>query len=175
MKQKTIFTEASLPFLNLADVKWCQMFMSNLFQTYFDNVSAIRFMFTGKIRQLFDYNLSKGENRKDLSIQTPLAVKTCSYTLPFMLNCMRLLNPGSLIKYQSPEETDESRPLFKVNHKRMNKSYTYSGTSSFIMLHWEASTSELSWSFFFCIAPSIRFKFSLSSVYSFFFFPCRAL
>ena len=145
-----------------------------LFCWLFD-VSAIRFIFTDKIRQLYYYNHSKGENRKELSIQTLLAVKTCSYTLPFMLNCMRLLNQGSLIKYQSPEETDESRPLFKVNHKRMNKSYTYSGTSSFVMLHWETSTREPSWSFFLYIVSSILFKFSLSSVYSLLFFPCRAL
>ena len=141
----------------------------------FDNVSAIRFMFTGKIRQPFYYNLSKGENRKRL-IDTNT---TCSQDLLihpfFMLNCMRLRNPWSLIKYQSPEETDESRPLFKVSHKRMNKSYTYSVTSTFVMLHWETSTSEPSWSFFLCIAPSIRFKFSLSSVYSLLFFPCHAL
>ena len=75
-----------------------------------DNVIAIRFMLSlVKYHNFFCYDLSKGENRKDVSIQTLLAiaVKTCSYTLLFMLNCMRLLNPRSLIKYQSPKETDE--------------------------------------------------------------------
>ena len=53
---------------------------------------------------------------------------------------------------------------------------TYSERPSFIMLHWETSTLEPSWSFFFfCIAPSIRFNFSLSSVYSFLFVLRRAL
>ena len=33
---KNIFAEASLPFFfNSADVKWCQVYMSNLFETYF--------------------------------------------------------------------------------------------------------------------------------------------
>ena len=35
MKQKNIFTEASLPFLNSGDVKWRQMYLSYLFQKYF--------------------------------------------------------------------------------------------------------------------------------------------
>ena len=56
------------------------------------------------------------------------------------------------------------RNTLKSIIKRFNKSYTYSETPSFIMLHWETSTLEPSWSFFFCTAPSIRFKFSLSPV-----------
>ena len=64
---------------------------------------------------------------------------------------------------------------FKSIIKRIDKCYTYSETPSFIMLHWETWTSEPYWSFFFCISPSFRFKFSQSSVYSFFFFPCSAL
>ena len=129
---KNIFTEARLPFLNSVDVKWCQMYMSYLFQNHFifffcvfinilfDNVIAIRFTWSlVKYHNCFiTIFLKKKKNRKDVSIQTLLAVKTCSYSLSFMLNCMRLLNPRSLIKYQSPEETDESRPLFKVNHKK---------------------------------------------------------
>ena len=43
------------------------------------------------------------------------------------------------------------------------------------MLHWETSTREPSWSFFFYMVSSIRFKFSLSSVESFLFFSFRVL
>ena len=42
------------------------------------------YVVTGKIAQLFYYNLSIGENRKDVSIQTLVAVKTCSYTPVFL-------------------------------------------------------------------------------------------
>ena len=151
-------------------------FFCVFFNILFDNVIAIRFTWSlVKYHNCFITIFLKKKNRKDVSIQTLLAVKTCSYILLFMLNCMRLLNPRSLIKCQSPKETDEISLFLKSIIKRINKSYTYSETPSFIMLHWETSTSELSWSFFFCIAPSIRVKFSLSSVYSLLFFPCRAL
>ena len=129
-------------------------------------------MVTGKIPQLFYYNISKGENRKNVSIQASQDI--CSYSLPFMLNCMRLQNPRSLIKYQSPKKLTRAGLYLKSIIKGINKSYTYSETTSFIMLHWETSTREPSWFFFFCISPYIRFKFSLSPVYSLLFFPCHA-
>ena len=103
MKQKNIFTEASLPFLNSGDVKWRQMYLSYLFQKYFtfffcfffrffDNVSVIRFMLS--LAKLFYYNFSKGENRKDVSIQTLLA---CSQDM--------LIHPSFYVKLHVPTKS----------------------------------------------------------------------
>ena len=148
------------------------MYMSNLFQTYFtffflflfflrpfDNVSAIRFILS----------LVKYHNCFITIFLTEKTGKTYRYkhylqsrhaNTPFLLWKKKLTRAGLYLKSII---------------KRIDKSYSYSERRSFIMLHWETSTSELSWSFFFCIAPSIRVKFSLSSVYSLLFFPCRAL
>ena len=72
------------------------MYMSNLFQTYFTFFSlSLLFLdflttlvqlgshdvVTGKLPQLFYYNLSKGENRKDVSTTNT----TCSAHTPFFL------------------------------------------------------------------------------------------
>ena len=86
----------------------------------YDNVSAIRFMLSlVKYHNCFITIFLKEKTGKTYRYKHYLhAVRTCSYTLHFMLNCMCLLNPRSLIKYQSPEETDESRPFFKVNHEK---------------------------------------------------------
>ena len=87
--------------------------MSNLIQTYFtfffwfflglfDNVSAIRFMLSlVKYHNCFITIFLKEKTGKTYRYKHYLQVKTCSYTPPFM-----------------EEETDESRPLFQVNHKK---------------------------------------------------------
>ena len=117
---KNIFAEASLPFFltqpMLRGVKCTCLIYSRpilLFSldfSLFDNVSAIRFTLSlvkyhNCLLQPIDTNRTWGQ---DMLIHPS-----------FMLSCMLLL-----IKYQCPEETDESQPLFKVNHKR--KFFLYS-------------------------------------------------
>ena len=96
------------------------MYMSNLIQTYFtfffwfflglfDNVSAIRFMLSlVKYHNCFITIFLKEKTGKTSRYKHYLQdmLRDPSF---YVVNCMSLLNPRSLIKYQSPEETDESR------------------------------------------------------------------
>ena len=67
---------------------------------------------TGTIPQPFRYNLSKGENKKGVSIQSLLSFAKCSWTYATYVK-LGLLNPESLFKCQSSEETDEGH--FSLN------------------------------------------------------------